>query len=155
VSTHCYRITIAGGLGEIGREAFADFLIEPNGRTTALTGELDQAALYGALNRILALGLELMELSRVTERTLARQPDGGWVSSRPGTNRWAARHSGGSACLTPTSSSPSARIRSSSSCRAGWSRSPDNTVMVGSTSTSMSANASRAAGPSDPTTLIS
>jgi hypothetical protein len=65
VSTHRYRITIAGGLGQIGREAFADFLVEPNGTNTMLTGDLDQAALYGVLNRILALGLELMELSRL------------------------------------------------------------------------------------------
>ena len=44
----------------IGREAFEDFLIEPNGTNTALIGTLDQAALHGAINRILALGLELV-----------------------------------------------------------------------------------------------
>ena len=64
-----YRIIIAGSLGKIGREAFADFAIEANGTNTVLTGALDQAALYGALNRILALGLELVELSRLTDRT--------------------------------------------------------------------------------------
>lgn len=64
--THRYRITIAGQLGEIGREAFADLLIESNGSDTVLIGDLDQASLYGALNRILSLRLELMELSRVT-----------------------------------------------------------------------------------------
>ncbi len=63
--THRYRITIAGGLGEIGREAFGDFLIEPNGADTVLIGDLDQAALHGALNRILSLGLELVELDRL------------------------------------------------------------------------------------------
>ena len=67
--THRYRIIIAGSLGEIGREAFADFAIEANGANTVLTSALDQAALYGALNRILALGLELVELSRLTDRT--------------------------------------------------------------------------------------
>jgi hypothetical protein len=67
VRTHRYRITIAGGLGEIGREAFKDFLIEPNGTNTALIGDLDQAALYGALNRILAFGLELVELDRLSD----------------------------------------------------------------------------------------
>lgn len=66
--THRYRITIAGGLGEVGREAFAGFLIEPNGTDTVLIGDLDQAALYGALNRILALGLELVELSRLGDQ---------------------------------------------------------------------------------------
>ena len=65
--THRYRITIAGGLGQTGREAFADFAIEANGRDTVLTGKLDQAALYGALTRILSLGLELVEVSRLTD----------------------------------------------------------------------------------------
>ena len=68
MSTHRYRITIAGGLGDIGREAFADFLVEPNGTNTVLVGDLDEAALYGALNRILALHLELIELSRLSDR---------------------------------------------------------------------------------------
>lgn len=65
--TYRYRITIAGGLGEIGREAFGDFRIEFTGTDTVLIGDLDQAALYGALNRILSLGYELVELSRTTD----------------------------------------------------------------------------------------
>ena len=65
--THRYRITIFGGLGELGREAFADFKIECADGNTVLTGDLDQAALYSALNRILALGLELVALSRLSE----------------------------------------------------------------------------------------
>jgi hypothetical protein len=67
VRTHRYRITIAGGLGEIGREAFTDFALETNGANTVLTGTLDQAARYGALNRILSLGMELVELSRLND----------------------------------------------------------------------------------------
>ena len=69
VRTHRYRITIAGSVGEIGREAFADFAIESNGTNTVLTGNLDQAALYGALNRILSFGLELVELRRLSDGT--------------------------------------------------------------------------------------
>ena len=46
---------------------WADFRIEPNGINTALIGDLDQAALYGALNRILALGLELVALTRLND----------------------------------------------------------------------------------------
>ena len=64
VGTHRYRITIAGRLDETGRAAFAGFLIELNGTNTVLIGDLDQAALYGTLNRILALGLELVAVSR-------------------------------------------------------------------------------------------
>ena len=63
--THRYRITIFGGLGELGREAFADFRIEYADGNAVLIGDLDQAALYNALNRILALGLELVALSRL------------------------------------------------------------------------------------------
>jgi hypothetical protein len=66
VRTYRYRITIAAGLGEIGREAFGDFAIESSGANTVLTADLDQAALYGTLNRILALGFELVELGRLT-----------------------------------------------------------------------------------------
>ena len=67
VRRHRYRITVAGGLGVVGQEAFADFRIEPNGVDTVLIGTLDQAALHGALNRILALGLELVELNRLPD----------------------------------------------------------------------------------------
>ena len=63
--THCYQITVFGSLGNVGREAFDDFRIESNGTDTTLFGDLDQAALCGALNRILTLGFELLELSRV------------------------------------------------------------------------------------------
>lgn len=67
--THCYQIIILGGLGETYREAFGDFRIEPNGTNTVLTGDLDQAGLYGALNRIQSLGLELVGLSRLADGT--------------------------------------------------------------------------------------
>ena len=64
---HRYRITLSGGLGETSREAFGDFRIELNGRNIALIADLDQSGLYGALNRFQALGLELVELTRLTD----------------------------------------------------------------------------------------
>jgi hypothetical protein len=67
VHTHRYQITVLGGLGELGREAFADFKIEYADGNTLLAGDLDQAALYSVLSRILALGLELVALSRLDE----------------------------------------------------------------------------------------
>jgi hypothetical protein len=67
VRTHRYQITIVGGLGELGREAFADFKIEYADGNTLLAGDLDQAALYSVLSRILTLGLELVALSRLDE----------------------------------------------------------------------------------------
>src|SRR4029077_16395194 len=85
VRTHRYQITISGGLGATAREAFADFRIEPNGINTALVGDLDQAALYGALNRILPLAGGLVALPRIGEKAgggprqaaALPQPDGG------------------------------------------------------------------------------
>jgi len=67
VRAHRYRITISGNLGEIGHEAFGDFRIESNGANTTLTGDLDQAALYGALNRVLTLGFDLLEVTRLAD----------------------------------------------------------------------------------------
>jgi hypothetical protein len=69
VRTHRYKITVSSGLGDTGRDAFGDFQIERNGKNTMLTGELDQSGLYGALNRIQALGLEVVELSRQADGT--------------------------------------------------------------------------------------
>src|SRR5262249_52435834 len=59
-----YRITVSGALGEVGREVLADLKIADDGADTVLTGDLDEAALYGVLNRLLALGLKLVELKR-------------------------------------------------------------------------------------------
>jgi hypothetical protein len=75
VATHRYRITVAGGLGRVTRQAFEDFTIEADGTCTSLVAGLDQAALYGALNRIQSLGLELVELKRicVEQATVSRK----------------------------------------------------------------------------------
>ena len=43
VRTHRYRIIVAGGLSEIGREAFSDFRIDANGTNTALIRDLDRS----------------------------------------------------------------------------------------------------------------
>jgi len=63
--TYRYRITISSRLGAIGREVFAGFDIRPDGPAIVLAGELDQAALHGVLNRIQALGLELVGVVRL------------------------------------------------------------------------------------------
>jgi len=69
VPTHRYRIVVSGALGKVGRDVFWDLRVESNGTNTALIGDLDQTALYGVLDRILILGMELVELSRLHERT--------------------------------------------------------------------------------------
>ena len=59
---HRYRIVVAGAIGEASRQAFDGFKIDQLGANTALRADLDQAALFGALSRVLALGLELIEV---------------------------------------------------------------------------------------------
>jgi hypothetical protein len=65
VASYRYRITVRGGLGHASWEAFEDFAIVSDGTETTLIQNLDQAALYGALNRIQSLGLELVALTRL------------------------------------------------------------------------------------------
>ena len=71
MTAHRYQITLAGVLGEVGREAFGDFKIESDDSATVLTAYLDQAALYGALNRIMSLGFELIQLDRMSDGSIA------------------------------------------------------------------------------------
>jgi len=62
-----YEIRVRGRLGETICSAFPDLHARPGGDDTVLAGMLaDQAALYGVLAEIEALGLELIELRRIT-----------------------------------------------------------------------------------------
>jgi hypothetical protein len=61
-----YEIRVRGHLGETIRSAFPGLQAQPRGADTVLTGVLpDQAALYGVLAEIEALGLELLEVRRL------------------------------------------------------------------------------------------
>ena len=61
-----YEICVRGHLGDTMRSAFPALRAQPRGDNTALTGALpDQAALYGVLAAIEALGLELLEVRRL------------------------------------------------------------------------------------------
>ena len=63
---HRYKICVRGRLGETLRSAFPTFQARTRGNDTMLTGVLaDQAALYGVLAEIEALGLELVEVRRL------------------------------------------------------------------------------------------
>jgi len=60
-----YQILIRGRLGRTMRAAFPALHAQTRGADTLLTGTLaDQAALYGVLAQIEALGLELLEVRR-------------------------------------------------------------------------------------------
>jgi hypothetical protein len=76
-----YEIRVGGHLGRLICTAFPELQAVVRGGDTVLSGVLaDQAALYGVLAQLEALGLELIEVRR-----LHRQ-DGivpGWGASRP------------------------------------------------------------------------
>ena len=62
-----YEISVGGRLGEVTLSAFPALRAQPSGKNTVLTGALpDQAALYGVLAEIEALGLELLEVRRLS-----------------------------------------------------------------------------------------
>ncbi|GAA3961800.1 hypothetical protein GCM10023085_50320 [Actinomadura viridis] len=64
-----YEIRIRGRISETIRKAFADLTVTVNPVETVVCGaDLDQAALYGVLERIQDLGLELVEVRRFPPR---------------------------------------------------------------------------------------
>ena len=61
----CYEIRVRGLLGETLLGAFPGLRARAHGTQTVLTGLLpDQAALFGVLSHIEALGVELLEVRR-------------------------------------------------------------------------------------------
>jgi uncharacterized protein (UPF0128 family) len=60
-----YEVRVLGQVGPAAREAFADVDVHVEPPETVLSGVLDQAALHGLLERIQALGLELVDIRRV------------------------------------------------------------------------------------------
>jgi hypothetical protein len=61
-----YVIRIRGHLGATVLYAFPTMAAQRRGTDTVLTGLLDQAALYGVLAEIEALGLDLLEVRQLT-----------------------------------------------------------------------------------------
>ena len=61
-----YQIRVGGHLGATTRRAFPALHAETQGRDTLLHGVADQAALHGVLAQIEALGLELLEVRRLS-----------------------------------------------------------------------------------------
>lgn len=63
-----YEIKVACPLSPAAREIFAGLHIAAYGERTVISGELDQAALHGVLQRVRELGVELVEVRRVSAR---------------------------------------------------------------------------------------
>ena len=62
-----YEIRVRGHLGTRMLRAFPGLGAQTHGKDTLLTGRLpDQAAVYGVIAQLEALGLELLELRRVS-----------------------------------------------------------------------------------------
>jgi hypothetical protein len=69
-----YEIRIAGRCDETMAAAFAGLDVTFRGDVTVITGQFDQAALHGLLERVRALRLDLVEVRRVrlSPRSAAR-----------------------------------------------------------------------------------
>ena len=57
-----YEIRVVGSLGPAAREAFSGLSVDVEPPTTVLSGDLDQADLHALLDRVRALGLELVDV---------------------------------------------------------------------------------------------
>lgn len=60
-----YEIRVVGSLGPAARDAFTDVTVEVEPTATVLCGDLDQAGLHALLDRVRALGLELMDIRQI------------------------------------------------------------------------------------------
>jgi hypothetical protein len=66
MTRHSYEIKIIGTLGPATKEAFADLVVEVEPAITVLSGDLDQPSLHEVLDRVRALGLELVEIKQAS-----------------------------------------------------------------------------------------
>jgi hypothetical protein len=64
VTRHRYEIKVIGSFGPATYEAFADMVVEVEPAVTVLSGDLDQRGLHAVLDRVRALGLELVEITQ-------------------------------------------------------------------------------------------
>lgn len=67
MSGHTYEVRVAGKLGPSAREAFTDIIIEVEPASTILSAQLDQDGLHALLDRVRALGLELVDIRQAPD----------------------------------------------------------------------------------------
>jgi hypothetical protein len=65
VTTRNYEIRVVGSIGPAAREAFSGMGVDVEPTSTVLSGTLDQGSLHQMLDRVRALGLELVEVREV------------------------------------------------------------------------------------------
>jgi hypothetical protein len=69
-----YEIRVVGALGRAGRNAFADLAVDVEPTATVLSGDMDQQTLHEVLDRVRALGLELVDVRLVPSPPAGEQP---------------------------------------------------------------------------------
>ena len=69
-----YQMHVVGRVGLAASEVFADFGVRVEGTATVLSGALDQAALHGLIARVRGLGLELVDVHRVSPPRMTPGP---------------------------------------------------------------------------------
>jgi len=72
VTRHMYKIKVIGSFGPATHEAFADMVVESEPTMTVLSGNLDQRGLHAVLDRVRALGLELVEIRQAPPSSRSR-----------------------------------------------------------------------------------
>ena len=109
-----YRITVRGRLTKPLASAFEGLDIEPGVGQTALVGEIrDQSHLYGVLDLVRALGLDLLSVERTGHMTgqilnpLPRLAPGGMSPLHTIRRIWAARTHNQTRTLPVTAAGPS------------------------------------------------
>ena len=72
MTRHMYEIRVIGSFGPATQEAFADLVVEVEPAITVLSGNLDQRGLHAVLDRVRALGLELVEITQARPSSRCR-----------------------------------------------------------------------------------
>ena len=72
MTRHMYQIKVIGAFGPATHEAFADMVMEVEPTMTVLSGDLDQRGLHAVLDRVRALGLELVEITQAPPSSRCR-----------------------------------------------------------------------------------
>lgn len=72
-----YEVRITGALPDVALDGLDDIEVARKEMRTVLSGRFaDQAALYGFLNRLRSLGLEVVEVRQVADTPEPRTEDG-------------------------------------------------------------------------------
>jgi hypothetical protein len=64
-----YKIRFAGRPDDAANDAFAGLDLVSDGSLTVISGEFDQAALHGLLERVRAFGLDLVDVRRARSQS--------------------------------------------------------------------------------------